>query len=247
MVLSGRRTFAIGSGACLAGAASAVTAVSAAEDGKQSLASRSPPGIWNVRDFGARGDGKTDDWRAIQDAVDVVREAGSGVLVIPPSHSAYIISKPVDLALAHHLTLFAYGAILHGLGDFTLSTGRSAKDSFWNLPVVALRGRYAIGSGQLHLAREPELSFSPGEILVVRCGGIVPGSEMATPIAELNEVRRQEGQTITLSWPLAKPFADRDDGMPFGVAAAASRVTRGLRIFGLTANNASRRCFELVV
>ena len=48
----------------------------------------------NVRDFGAKGDGVTDDTAAIQSAIDAVFAAGGGKVVIPYSPKGYRIAAP---------------------------------------------------------------------------------------------------------------------------------------------------------
>lgn len=44
---------------------------------------RGPSGTFNVRDFGAVGDGKTMDTKAVRAASAALREAGGGTLLFP--------------------------------------------------------------------------------------------------------------------------------------------------------------------
>lgn len=52
------------------------------------------PGVFNVRDFGAKGDGQTVETLAIQKAIDAAAAAGGGKVVFPAGH---YISKPILL------------------------------------------------------------------------------------------------------------------------------------------------------
>lgn len=63
----------------------------------------------NVRDFGARGDGITDDSRAFQSAIDEASARGL-MLVIPPSANNYLIRTTLHLRSNLHLS--GYGATL---------------------------------------------------------------------------------------------------------------------------------------
>lgn len=49
--------------------------------------------VLNVKDYGAKGDGSTDDRMAIQEALTEAKEAGGGIVFVPAGH--YIISKCV--------------------------------------------------------------------------------------------------------------------------------------------------------
>ena len=51
-------------------------------------------GAVNVRDFGAKGDGVTDDTAAIQSAIDAVAAQGGGKIIIPYSPKGYRIARP---------------------------------------------------------------------------------------------------------------------------------------------------------
>ena len=47
----------------------------------------------NLSDFGAVGDGVTDDGPALQQALDALAEAGGGTLFVPPG--SYVVRTPV--------------------------------------------------------------------------------------------------------------------------------------------------------
>ncbi len=97
-----RRTFAASLAGSLAGSL-ALPAVARA-----AARTRPADGIYNVRDYGARGDGVTVDSGAINDAVRDASRAGGGTVLIPPGH---YLSFSIRL-LSNVTLLLARGALL---------------------------------------------------------------------------------------------------------------------------------------
>ena len=60
-----------------------------------------------VRDFGAAGDGFTDDTKAIQKAVNTVYKLGGGLIVFPPGE--YLVTS---VNLKENITYYGYGATI---------------------------------------------------------------------------------------------------------------------------------------
>lgn len=83
----------------------------------------SAPQSFNVKDFGAVGDGKTKDTTAIQKAIDACAQAGGGEVTLPPG--TYLTGS-IELKSHVHL-IVPQGTILQGSGDKTdypLATAR---------------------------------------------------------------------------------------------------------------------------
>jgi hypothetical protein len=78
-VLTRGGAFASGAGAAIIGAA----VVGAAYHSDADVGGQSPETVFNVRQFGAAGDGKTDDTEKLQKAISAAREHG-GVVFFPP-------------------------------------------------------------------------------------------------------------------------------------------------------------------
>jgi hypothetical protein len=125
----------------------------------------------NVRAFGARGDGETDDTAAFQRALD---EAPSGVLLVPRGH--YRLSQ---------LNLTRSGLVLRGEGSGTQGTVLHFASSLADLQ---------------HLVRLPEsnkLSWSGGLIQVFPKGGERKLAEVTSP-ARRGEERLKLADTSSI-------------------------------------------------
>ena len=53
-------------------------------------------GVFNIMDYGAVGDGQTDDAAAIQSAIDACNKAGGGQVLVPAGHT--FLCSPFKLA-----------------------------------------------------------------------------------------------------------------------------------------------------
>ena len=68
-------------------------------------------GVYNIMDYGATGDGKTDDASAIQKAINTCSEAGGGTVLVPSGHTflcgPFKLASYVELQLAPNSRLLA--------------------------------------------------------------------------------------------------------------------------------------------
>ncbi len=79
--------------------------------------------IYNVVDFGAAGDGKTNDAAAIQRAIDACTAAGGGTVLLPAGRAF----RSGTIALKSNVELHVErGAVLAGSGDWADYTTRLA-------------------------------------------------------------------------------------------------------------------------
>lgn len=141
----------------------------------------------NVMRYGAVGDGKTKDTKAIQKAIDTVNESGGGIVYFPPGlyHSG-------TLYLRNHVTLYlSSGAVLLGstnLEDYPSNepSVRSYTDNYVhqsliageNLHHVAITGHGTIkgrGSDRAFAASAPDWSYRkrPYLIRLVSCRDVL--------------------------------------------------------------------------
>jgi hypothetical protein len=140
-----------------------------ADSGPSGGGQASPPASFNVRDFGAKGDGKSDDARAIQATFDTAAKKtwseqppGSAYFISIPTvffpAGKYVISETIDLKVN-----------VQGEGTAILEQKSPEKDVFsstfgWRLQVSGLT--LVGGRHQLHLGNP---NIDTGRITIDKC------------------------------------------------------------------------------
>lgn len=102
--------------------------------------------IYNVRDYGAKGNGSKDDTSAIQAAVDAAHAAGGGTVYIPKG--TYIVSghdEPSDGAIMLHDNITLIG---EGMGQTVIKVADG-----WNQNITGvLRTQYGVGNENIEVS-----------------------------------------------------------------------------------------------
>jgi parallel beta-helix repeat protein len=78
-----------------------------------SAVQQSPQGVINVKWFGAKGDGVTDDTTAIQNAINSA--TANQAVYFPTSSGSYIVTSQLTIPV-NYLTIFGFGAVIQGTG-----------------------------------------------------------------------------------------------------------------------------------
>lgn len=220
-----------------ASAAAARTAISAV--GKNEL-------VVNVKDFGAVGNGSTDDLTAFQAAITHLKDASAKTrrLYVPWTPNGYLVTGSIMVRGCHGLTIEGDNTLITGTGDtypviatrVPNSTAPVFGDVYYSqyVPARYLSGRYRPGQTSITMTGSGETgSATPqtGDWILVKTGG----GAQDTPIAEFNYCTSVVGNVITLAWPLKHYYSTFADGNVYGVAVMNDLVTtdftmRGLRL-----------------
>ena len=120
------------------------------------LAFPQPPGVVDVKTFGAKGDGRSDDTQAIQKAADV---AAVQTIAFQPSGGCYLGSAPPVYFPAGHyrisgeITFGAYANVLSDAKAVVEQMGRCRTFVFPGGYTVAVSGiRFVGGTNQIHFS-----------------------------------------------------------------------------------------------
>ena len=220
--------------------------------------------VVDVRSFGARGDGVTDDTAAVQAAIITLGSAGGGTVYFPPGR--YLLNTPTrGSGLNWALTLNYDRVALVGDGDRSVLTTSYPRMAFVHVAGAwkpGARGGY--GEAPVHpfgpaprgatalTLRSPADAgrFAAGDWVTVRTGQTtaLPGAH--EPDAEINQVAAVDPASgvLVLRWPLAKPYAPEPfprghpqagRPAPFGVGVVTDRTLQGIALRGLRFESAT--------
>ena len=78
--------------------------------GPAATAAEKPPPTFDIKGFGAVGDGKADDWWAFQQAIDAASERGGGVVLAPRPGAFWRISHALRLYSVNRLRTLTPGS-----------------------------------------------------------------------------------------------------------------------------------------
>lgn len=183
--------------------------------------------MFNVKDFGAFGDGITDDRPAIQAALDAAVAAGGGIIYLPKG--VYVIASYTTslyaLTLGSGITVRGDGP---GATQLKILASRPNTALFQAgfptaFPTLSVKAMAQANHGDpalTFLTPSDAASFVAGDDIFIR-GGI--NSVPASPTSELNRVTAVDLVTglVTLRRPLARTYLD--DGVnPYGAACATA-------------------------
>lgn len=164
-----------------------------------------------MRDFGARGDGLTDDSRAIQRANDAAAKSGGTVYVPPGTYLARAIQQ-------------SSGVTITGPREAILKhpDGRSG-------PIVTNRRHKttgAITTGSTSLRVVDPSGARPGELVAISGAGGHSSAQWTTLTRDVGPVDALAFASW-VGWPTSNHVAIGDEAVAYGTASGALRFFRG--------------------
>lgn len=206
--------------------------------------------VVSVRDFGAVGDGATNDRLAFQNAIDYLKlsSAPTRRLIVPWTPNGYLIHGRVDPTGCHGLTIEGDGTKLTGTGpnDPPLGTWGGGAQLSQDVPCRFLTGRYRPGDTTVTLSGTGEANSQVpvvGDWVLIKTGDLI-GDEpnvLFSPLCEFNQVAAISGNTVTLRYPLCHFYSYMGDGHTYGMAVVSHLVTTDLTVRGLHFHHAANR------
>lgn len=153
----------------------------------------------SVEEFGAKGDGVTDDYTAIKNAITSLKTSGGGKLVFSPG-KVYKCNSPLGLFEASNITIDFQGATL----DFSSVAANVASD------LIGFKGTYSTGvsltvdaTKSTRIVQVDTTGFAVGDMVRVYSNTIWDANRTSTKIGEIAFVESINSVAqLTLTTPL---------------------------------------------
>lgn len=199
----------------------------------------------SVADFGAVGDGITDDFLAIQAAINHTATV-SGVLKLVHGKTYYISDS---LLPKSSITIDLNGATITtndgtDIFIFAMQDDPFSVLTYYNLDIGV---NYVIGETVLTMATAGDAAnFTAGDYIWIRCKGISAPIQSITPVAELNRVLSVTNEFVTLEYPLSKDYT-YDASYTYGVAKVGTNFIHDFHVTGFgTLDATATRAFQVL-
>ena len=226
----------------------------------------------NVKSFGAKGDGSTNDKPAFDAAFAAIKSAGGGQLYVPTgqylynSSSSFSDTQTFD-GEASNVVVFGDGAtvsVINFTGTKGLYLGLPREDinryctnppnkgcinaQSWGLPSYYLMGNVSSGSSVTLTTHAQASNFTPGTMVFIQSGDAAPGTGHPPAHFEFNTVASANPSTgvINLQNPLSDSYESSNLSYP-PMIAPISTVPSNLTIhdLGFTTNKANATIISL--
>jgi hypothetical protein len=179
----------------------------------------------NITDYGAVGDGSTDDTDAIQRAIDAAGDAGGGDVVVPPTANYWRITAALIPRDSVRVVGTGYASFIkndRSTGyDSTRSNtsifklgGYESADPYWIFnETFYTAGDQAAGLSEITFQTPADAAhFATGDIVFIRTTAYEPfnAQKQVPRFAEINEVESVStvDGTVALKYPLKQVYKD---------------------------------------
>ncbi len=187
--------------------------------------------VYNVKNYGATGDGTTDDGTAIENAVTAMKAAGGGILFFPPG--TYKVNTVTNFTLGSKVTLWGYGAVLDFSSNSTVAVARLRVDGAFGSN-VSLSANASAGSSTFTVSSATGLSA--GDWLRISSSDLVPladiGGSTTQTIGEFVRIASISGTTVTIDGYLIGTYLTADSAKINKLSTAAEGAIFGIRVIG---------------
>jgi len=190
--------------------------------------------LYNVREYGAQGDGVTDDFSAIDDAINAAAAAGGGIVYFPAGTyhigtndywtlSSNIVIRgqgPVSLIDVSSATVKQYNGMFRATGALTATTATPST---------------SISNGDVKIIVDSSSGFAEGDLIMISSDETWSWGTFDTPVGEFAVVRAIPSATaIDVSWKIEDDYTVADNALVTLVNPVRNITIENIKFLGRT-------------